>query len=388
MKYVTCLHLISASTFENWIKKKMEEFLSSEKSGVIGVHIVKDVPREGSVDDDKLKMLDQHTAGSEHRMGHSLRRFAEANPNIALHPSRRDSKQLKTIIFIDDIMGSGTNMARYINAFHRLGPEAQLSKSIASRYSSKRLRYIALSYATSAFGRRNFKDMLKSLHCNQLYRDLPLLVWERDDSIERGSFNKKMIDLCSYYKSRLSKTNRDHFLGFKRKRGNAERTGLSRTIFEHGCPNNLPAMFWDNSSESWCGLFPGRLVPQSIGEMFTGNLAPTLRYIRPEQLSLSPRERLEVIVRLSILDNLTYRRGHARDLLSLMRATNLPYSICRDEVERCRGFGLIEPEAIRLSALGRQQRDLLRRLSRITEPDSFRGVSPSKFYYRESGPSS
>lgn len=363
---VDALYLVSATTFETWIKTQIEKFLSFPDARPCGISVVRSLQGTSTIE-----QLDSVTAGSEHRISHTIRRLCEAFPDCTYNPSQEQARELRNIIFVDDIVGSGTSTALYLAGFHN-------DRALASRYSLKRLRYTIMAYAASPFGLRNFVNLLKRSKSKQLISDEPNTIFERDDCVFLGHLNNQILSLCKKYKRRLSDEGKDKLLGFKRKRGDIERLGASRTVFEHGCPNNLPSILWD-SGPHWNGLFPSRHVPSDIAIKFDNTISPLLPSISPDQLSIGKEHRFALLVRLAILDNLTVR---VRDLGQLAKRAKLPMSTCAVEVDNCRKLGLIQLNELALSEQGRQQRGILRRASKRLLVSPYQESLPSKFFFR------
>jgi len=67
-------------------------------------------------------------------------------------------------------------------------------------------------------------------------------------------------------------------------------------VFEHGCPNNLPAILWA-SKKNWKGLFPNRAIPSEFRQHFdsegTDRACEALWKVNQPKLALSLLESLD-----------------------------------------------------------------------------------------------
>jgi hypothetical protein len=105
-------------------------------------------------------------------------------------------------------------------------------------------------------------------------------------SLESSNLNLHEIQLCHKYSSKIYGAGSG--LGFS--------NSYFPVVFEHGCPNNLPPIFWE-SSKKWTGIFPGRLIPPELREFFENNglsvAINTLSDTRNTRLALSILEKIE-----------------------------------------------------------------------------------------------
>lgn len=163
--------------------------------------------------------------GSEARIAAIIRNLCKSDPEKLLnHPSLEmlRATRAKTIIVVDDIVGSGKRTANFIKEMWR-------SKSVISWHSRHKIKFVALAYTATRIG----IGQVCGLKCKlkvALVRDCPTfsdIPWHDDIEVAIRA-------LCNHYGRQTSRPGMR--LGFKKT--------MAALIFEHGCPNNAPSILW------------------------------------------------------------------------------------------------------------------------------------------------
>jgi hypothetical protein len=181
--------------------------------------------------------------GSEARVAAIIRNLAKVNSDKLLnHPTLEvmREKRCRSIFVIDDYIGSGKRTADFLSAIWR-------SSAIKSWHSLKWIDFVSIAYSATARGGARV--------CRQ--RMHPRLVLERDcptypEMPWRAEIKDEVQSLCWRYGARTSR--RSMRLGFDKV--------MAALVFEHGCPNNAPAILWAPTpvNKKWMPLFPDRSV--------------------------------------------------------------------------------------------------------------------------------
>ena len=285
--------------------------------------------------------------GSDWRVAHFL--FKSRSERLLEHPSLEllRAERVRTIILVDDVSMSGTNIGNFLSAFH-----GDPRGTLRSWYSMGLIRYHIVLHTLGAKARCGLNDKLIRNGCRQLVRDPPELHVCRE---EEGEFTEAAREFFEATKHMLSANNRAHYLGYRK--------SLGRTVFAHGCPNNVPAVFWD-SDGGIQALFPNRVVPTGLLPLFrssvllSGSIPPT---------SLS---RWDLLVLREVKDG-------ARTVRTVAGRTGLSLKGAEAIVLRLRRLGLVVD--VRLTPDGR------RVVEADSEPTKPKELAPtSEFYYRRS----
>lgn len=189
--------------------------------------------------------------GSEDRVGHFVSKLQEQykrGNGVSKIECTPTIKQLKTqkiqnIVLIDDICGSGQ---RIIDFWKNCVP-----RSIKSLLSYKRLELWIIFFAITPIGKKTLKYSIPNFPINT---HLITLLPETD---YRLFLDRDLISLSSNYSKMIGMESAG--LGYKKSGG--------LVIFEHGCPNNVPAILWAKK-RNWKGLFPNRGIPTELRPYF------------------------------------------------------------------------------------------------------------------------
>ena len=215
--------------------------------------------------------------GSEAIVAQIIRQLSKSAPTKYLnHPSKdalRDQK-CDALFFVDDFIGSGNRVSDFIDAFWQ-------DKTIVSWLSSKHIVLNIVTYSGTERGLERLQSH-RSRPEVSIHRDTPALHM-LPISIER---RESIYELCKKYGNIALKTRRHFWWGYKK--------GMASLVFEHGCPNNTPAILWDpdHKNANWIGLFPNRTVDASTTSVFPmeivqGNPVQTLFDVGQKRLAKS-----------------------------------------------------------------------------------------------------
>jgi len=188
--------------------------------------------------------------GSEDRVGHVLTKLQErfkrgtGTSTIECQPTL---KQLKTqgirhIVLVDDVCGSGKRIADY----WKLVP-----RRIKSLLSLKNSELWIVLYAITPMGKAALRKTMPNFPLSDH------LITVLPDVDLRNLLTPELRTLCVNYARQIGVNSSG--LGY---RGSA-----FSVVFEHGCPNNLPAILWANR-KGWKGLFPNRSIPPELRTCF------------------------------------------------------------------------------------------------------------------------
>lgn len=245
-KIVTSLTLVSHSEFERVIQRSLEN-LSSEHEQPIAFFAVREVEKQKSYFDqytdpdtgnvDALVSGSNH--GSEARVAATIRNYCKTDPDRLLnHPALEELKHRKcrTVVLVDDFIGSGERTAEYIDAFW-------MDRTFVSWLSLKYLKVVVVAYSGTE---RGIKRVSK-------HKAKPEIIIERScptfrDMPWRNELRKSVLDVCKRYGRRTS-------AGYW---WDGYGSALAALVFEHGCPDNAPAILWAPTEEKklWKPLFP------------------------------------------------------------------------------------------------------------------------------------
>ncbi|MFA0612256.1 hypothetical protein [Vibrio sp. 10N.222.49.B4] len=342
------LTLVSHIEFERNLIKTLED-VSSNYDGCVGFFSVRELEKKQSqsmFDCDAIPFYSQVSSddgisvnalspssdqGSEARIAQIIRQFCKIQPEKYLnHPSLESLRNNKcdVVIFVDDFIGSGNRVREFLTSFW-------IEPSIVSWLSGKQMKFHVVAYSGMDEGICNV-EVHKSKPAVSIYRDAPTY-----DSFLWGKSRKEKIKSFFIKYGRIAnKKRKKMWCGYKE--------GLGAIVFEHGCPNNTPAIFWepDFKGSGWKGLFPNRAVSSEVASVFP-----------PEIVSGDPVEILIDVGQIKLAKSgLLSRRGEAGKVLltvlaliakgqkkrsSLSFATGLNVNDCERLIDLCIRWGFI-----------------------------------------------
>lgn len=269
------LTLVSHIEFERNLLKTLED-ISNKMAGTIGFFAVRELEKEepdewcvGKVipfysqvttsdDGQSVNALSpSFDQGSESRIVHIIRQLCKSNPQKYLnHPTIESLKNNKSdaIIFVDDFIGSGGRVLDFLDSFWR-------EPTIVSWLSGKQINFHVVAYSGTEGG-ISLVEKHKSKPNIHIFRDAPSfdsLAWDKE-------LKNRVRNLCQKYGRIANKKRKNMWFGYKE--------GMAAIIFEHGCPNNTPAILWEPNfkGSGWKGLFPNRTISSSVASVFPSEI--------------------------------------------------------------------------------------------------------------------
>lgn len=265
IKIANSLTLVSHSEFQRKLKNKIVS-VADTYAGTVALYAVREletkdwkpIPFFEQVELDEVSQTVNSLSvssdqGSEAIIAQLIRSLSNENPQKYLnHPTKKKMKETKcnSILFIDDIVGSGNRIQGFIDSF-------LADKTIRSWKSLKYIDFDVVAYSATENGDNAVISHRSSskLHIERdapSFHTIPMKIEMRD----------RIFELCRKYGRIANKRRKNMWLGY--------REGMAAIVFEHGCPNNTPGILWepDFKNSNWIGLFPNRTVSSSIQSVF------------------------------------------------------------------------------------------------------------------------
>jgi hypothetical protein len=338
------LLLVSLQEFERTLQRTIETF-ANDCSEPVALYSAREVPSNSNLSfRNGGNGLDSVAAGSdvgsEARVAHFVRQLCRTQSNQLLRqPSIEKllNSRVRHIVVVDDLIGSGGRIYNYLTQLWN-------DSTIKSWWSYKLISFTVVAYAGTAEGVRHVRQhpCKPNVEIHRYCPTLNGLPWP----LER---RRQARRLClNYFDANVLK---GWPLGFG--------DSAALLVFEHGCPNNVPGIFWANSKNStngWQPLFPGRASSADVASVFP----PELKSRTPISVLLTagqPRVagalsevvdrplRSEIVVLLALLG-----RGIKR-VDAIAHATGLEVKACEVLLETCIAAGFVSPRR-RLTDVG------------------------------------
>lgn len=289
--------------------------------------------------------------GSEGRVASIIRQFCKRNKEAYLnHPTLEclRSTKCKAIVCVDDFIGSGNRGIDFLDAFW-------MERSIVSWHSYKLIEFHVIAYSGVEMG-INIIGAHKSSPIVHIYRDAPTfnsLPWSKEK-------REDLFKLCEKYGRRANKRKRHMWLGYK--------NTMCALVFEHGCPNNVPAILVEETS-TWRGLFPNRTISDTTFSIFPNEIPRQsqiniLDDIGQKKLAKSRKliRRGEIgkimLVILALISKGKCKRS------TLCYATGLSNDDCDRYLERCIKWGFVSPQK-RITQTGLAELNAAKRIGKV-----------------------
>lgn len=335
-KLAGSLTLVSHSEFERSIQAILESEVTHRERPV-AFYAVREVnPAEryfeqfANRDTNELNALASGTDhGSEARIAAVIRNYCKTDSaNLLNHPTiaKMRSTKCRTIIFVDDFIGSGERVWEFLQVFWN-------EASIASWHSLKYIKFVVVTYSGTVNGIRKIKrhkasvEVVKERGC-PTFLDMP---WQSKRIVE-------IVDVCERYGRTTSQGY--WWDGY----GNV----MAALVFEHGCPDNAPAVLWapNEPSKPWKPLFPNRVILAGEKSVFPLEITrrdPVTVLLDAGQKKLAKSGALQRRGKLgaAILLVLALVAQGQRRQIALSFATGLDERSCAEIVERCIKWGFI-----------------------------------------------
>jgi hypothetical protein len=290
--------------------------------------------------------------GSEARVAATIRSLCRAHPHELLnHPNigQMTESRCKAIIVVDDLVGSGQRVKKYLEALWT-------NRSIRSWWSRKDIQFFVISYAVTEEGAKLVSKLkcAPSLVYNRICPTLRSLPWSRDRKFE-------VSDLCERYGANT--VSRRFIFGYQ---GSA-----ALLVFEHGCPNNVPAILWARPKKNriWHPLFPEKTVLPLESSAFPPEIVrrdPISLLVDVGQPKLAGGLQHARPMSHETLLILAYAEKGVRTTGALSFATGLDEENCRIWIQLCVKWGFLTSR-FRLTATGAAELKAAERTSSIKD---------------------
>lgn len=257
MRYVTFEDF--EKNLSHQVTKVLEEIEAGDGSiGRVAIFPVRK-PLGKSGIDGKEEKADNDSSG---RVAHMLRNLERANERrfeLAPRVESMRAKRIRHVIFVDDFLGTGIRFTEFW--------QSNVSSSVKSWGSLGWVKLWLVSYAAHGSGKSRVSSYVNQLHENSIRCYLPI--------------NKSFIGQRKEYRGLVEK-----YGALLYKNGASLGYGdiMSPVVFQHGCPNNVPGIFWGNGvklkrremrlgASCWKPLFPNRSISEDLYPLFTEDLS-------------------------------------------------------------------------------------------------------------------
>lgn len=296
--------------------------------------------------------------GSEARIAALIRNLAKGDKSKFLnHPDLVEMRgaRVRAIFIVDDILGSGRRTTHFLQSIWQ-------HKTIRSWHSLHLIKLEAIAYSATVIGQTVVRKA-RALPTVSIERDCPTF----DEMPWSGRGKAEVIELCRKYGLKTSR--RSMALGYART--------MAALVFEHGCPNNAPAILWapaDDRSD-WRPLFPDRSVMSPEASAFPPKVArrdpvTILAEAGQRKLAASGSLSRRGPIGDTILVIVALAAKGVRQRSALAYATGLSAQACSRRLDLCVRWGFLTP-TLKLTEAGKAELDYARRL-----PASFDRVPP------------
>ncbi|GAB2188875.1 hypothetical protein MAH1_04820 [Sessilibacter sp. MAH1] len=302
--------------------------------------------------------------GSEGRVASIIRQFCKRDTKRYLnHPTLESlrSTKCKSIVCVDDFIGSGNRGFEFLDAFW-------MEKSIVSWHSYRLLDFHVIAYSGIETG-IDYLRSHKSSPTVHIYRDAPTfnsLPWSNEKKEE-------IFNLCEKYGKKANKKRKHMWWGYKKT--------MCALVFEHGCPNNVPAILVEEGNE-WIGLFPDRTIADTTLSVFPGEIPQqanikSLDDIGQKKLAKSPKLIRRGEVGKLILVILALIAKGKRKRSTLCYATGLSNYNCDKYLSKCIEWKFVSPQK-RITPTGLAELKAAKRIGKVKSEQLDKG---SDYYF-------
>lgn len=348
-KLVRSLTLVSHSEFERVTQQTLES-TSAANEHPIGFFAVREINRARSyfeqstdLDSGQVNALVAGTDhGSEARVVASIRNFCKTSSGRLLnHPGLVEMrrKKCRTVVLVDDFIGSGKRTSEFIDAFWA-------DPTFVSWLSLNYVRIVVVAYSGTGTGIKRVENhkAKPTLVIERLCPNLKEMPWGQ-------ALRSAVVDVCKRYARRTSK--KRFWDGFGHE--------LAALVFEHGCPNNAPAILWapPTAAKPWVPLFPNRVIMAGEKSVFPYEIVRsdalvTMLDIGQNKLASSGQliRRGEIGEVILIVLALIAKGQRRQSTLSF--ATGRNRQTCAEIMQRCVKWGFLTP-SFRLTDMGRAE---------------------------------
>jgi len=280
------IRYVSFEEMEAWLQHELQsvidEILKSEGNKVPIAIFPVAKPFIHEFNQDKEEKPPNDSSG---RIAHSLKNLERRLPEYVEVTPRDDSmkeRKVKHIIFVDDFIGTGD---RFVKSWR-----STVSRRVKSWCSHGWCKIWLVSFAGHDGGLSHIVNQIRPVIKERVRINLRIkksFIWA----------NIELAKLSYRYGDRLNKSKAR--LGYGKL--------LSPVIFQYGCPNNAPGIFWSKGKRGkkrWKPLFPERSVATELYPLFNTDMS---NETTPEELWMVGHHDLAV----EIIDDINnYHGGH------------------------------------------------------------------------------
>lgn len=322
------LTFVSRDTYSDWLRIEISKLTRDQKYALYAVRKLDRKSNSFWGSDGRAVTRPGHSQGSEDLVYSLIANMSRASRDSLLdHPSietLRD-KKINNYILIDDSIGSGDRVSKFINAM--------LSHpTLLSWWSFGYIKIHVISFARPK--ESESKILFNVLGSNHGRRKNPKaskikftskFVYSTQWIESRwGGSHEKILDLCDS----TTKIDKDSRRGYGKV--------MANIVFYHSVPNNLPGMIWCQNKR-WNGLFPGRALPDWL---------PPLLERKPSSSTSSAQHIPTDVIKLLIL----LKRG-VRSIKTISERLNCDSQFSIALISKAQELRLVTDQN-RLTALG------------------------------------
>jgi hypothetical protein len=250
------LMVFTANDFEDWLRETRKRL--NPKDGPFGAFAIR------PLDDGEHIFTGRGDAvlragkrlGSEGRFAHVIKRWHDGRRSINIFDQPNldtmANARIRTVLLFDDLLGSGSRTIKYLCDFIS-------TPTVRSWLSGGLLQIRLVAQVSLPKARAEIADYLSTRPRSQrrairlaVDYEAKSLIFDDETEEEKEAIRRLLLK----YKLKLSTDERKWMFGHGK--------SLGTVVFEHGCPNNVPAIFWCSHPPWWQGLFPNRIVPDSF----------------------------------------------------------------------------------------------------------------------------
>nr|WP_156887691.1 hypothetical protein [Desulfotignum balticum] len=253
------MHYVSLELFESWLQNEILTFVQNRSKLYKNEFIALFPVKKPTTNIYNQAKEDKPVNDSSGRIAHALKNIERNLPNhVELTPrlkSMRDSR-VKHIVFVDDFIGTGDRFIKFWDNF--------INPSILSWCSFGWCKLWVITYAAHKEGINRIVSKIKPISTSSFLQKIKI----------KHSFIRQKRDLrlfCSKYAHQI----------YGEKVGTGYGNLFSPIIFQHGCPNNVPSIFWKKGNAKgtpWNPLFPNRSIPKKLYSLFTKDYSHEISY--------------------------------------------------------------------------------------------------------------
>jgi len=237
------LRLVSHAQFETGVDDVLIQLFKELHDQNVALFSVVETPTEEDIDGPPKRVAGS-SADRVRSMNENLARIY--GPRVQAHPTLHSmrAQRMKNVVLVEDFIGTGRRIAKYLRD--------AMEPTLKSWISYKWTKLWIVSYGGLQTGVNAVLSKGYGLTKARIRLATP--------AQKAGQFfTPLMLNFCRVYGN---STQRERIsMGYG--------SGAVGMIFEHGCPNNAPAILWSNGPK-YEALFPNRGIPVELKPAFYG----------------------------------------------------------------------------------------------------------------------